>query len=420
MPLTILHVSQPVDGGVARVVADLLRGQVEDGHRALLACPAEGPLAATAAAVGAVVLPWSAVRSPGPGLPAEVGALRRLVAGSRPDLVHLHSSKAGLAGRLALRGSLPTVFQPHAWSFAAVSGPMALLSRHWERLAARWTDRLLCVSEAERAEGVAAGLRGAWALAPNGVDLERFDPVRLPFQEQARELLGLTPAQARPDGGTDDRPDGGTDGAEGPIAVCVGRLCRQKGQDVLLRAWGPIPERVPGARLVLVGDGPERAALEALAATLPHPASVVFAGPVEDPRDWYAAADLLVLASRWEGMALVPLEAMACGCPVLLTDVAGARECLERGESPVPVDDPAALREALVARLADPVGCLGAGARARSRAVERYDVRDTVSNVAAVYRSVLDGHRIPGAVLEPVLESAAVKSPEGMTSGKSD
>ncbi|MFC1419737.1 glycosyltransferase family 4 protein [Streptacidiphilus cavernicola] len=397
MPLTILHVSQPVDGGVARVVVDLLRGQVADGHRVLLACPAAGPLAAAATAVGAEVLPWTAVRAPGAGLPGEVRALRGLVAAHRPQLVHLHSSKAGLAGRLALRGSVPTVFQPHAWSFAAVSGPMARLARGWERLGARWTDRLLCVSEAERAEGVAAGLRGRWALAPNGVDLAYFDPVRLPLQEQARqqaaESLGLPGPWP-----------------EGPLAVCVGRLCRQKGQDVLLRAWGPVPERVPGARLVLVGDGPERAALEALAATLPDPSSVVFAGPAEDPRDWYAAADLVVLPSRWEGMALVPLEAMACGCPVLLTEVAGARECLDRGEQPVPVDDPEALREALVARLADPVGCLAAGARARSRMVERHDVEDTVAKVTAVYRSVL----------EPLFGVEPEKSPVRMTAGKSD
>jgi glycosyltransferase involved in cell wall biosynthesis len=394
VPLTILHVSQPVDSGVARVVVDLIRGQVDDGHRVLLACPADSPLAAAATAVGAAVLPWAAVRSPGPGLPGEVGALRRLIAGNRPDLVHLHSSKAGLAGRLALRGALPTVFQPHAWSFAAVTGPVAVLSRLWERLAARWTDRLLCVSEAERAEGVAAGLRGTWALAPNGVDLDRFDPVRLPLQEQAREMLGLAEPNA-----AGEKPDG-------PLALCLGRLCRQKGQDVLLEAWGPVPERVPGARLVLVGEGPDRAALEALAATLPNPSSVVFAGAAEDPRDWYAAADLVVLPSRWEGMALVPLEAMACGCPVLLTEVAGARECLDRGEPLVPVDDPVALREALVARLADPVGCLSAGARARSRMVDRHDVTDTVANVAAVYRSVF--------------EERGRKSPEGMTAGKSD
>lgn len=389
MPLTILHVSQPVDAGVARVVVDLLRGQVADGHRVLLACPAEGPLAAAATAVGAVALPWQAVRAPGPGLLGEVAALNALVTEHRPQLVHLHSAKAGLAGRLALRGRVPTLFQPHAWSFAAVTGPLALLSRCWERWAVRWTDRLLCVSEQERAEGERAGVCAHWALTPNGVDLERFDPVRLPLQEQAREMLGLDP-------GT-----GGPGGPDGPLAVCVGRLCRQKGQDVLLRAWAEIPDRIPGARLALVGEGPDREALEALAATLPHPESVLFVGPAGDPRDWYAAADLLVLPSRWEGMALVPLEAMACACPVLLTEVAGARESLGPDEPLVPVDDPVALREALAARLADPVGCLRAGAAARARMVQHHDLRDARTRVAEVYESVLAERRVPGPALVP-------------------
>ena len=384
MPLTILHVSQPVDGGVAQVVVDLLRGQIADGHRVVLACPADGArsegrsaataaggnrLAAAAAAAGAEVRHWAAVRSPAPGLRGEVAELRRIVAEADPHLVHLHSSKAGLAGRLAVRGERPTVFQPHAWSFA-VGGATAPAARIWERWATRWTDRLLCVSGQEQHEGEAAGLRARWALVPNGLDLDRFDPSVLPGQEQARSLLDL-----------DD---------EGPWAVCVGRLCRQKGQDVLLRAWAGVSTRVPGARLALVGDGPDRAELEAQAARLPDPDSVLFVGRSEDPRDWYAAADLLVLPSRWEGMALVPLEAMACARPVLLTDVAGARESLlPEWPDPVPVDDPGALREALVARLADREGCRGDGLAARALVVEKHDVRTTRSRVAALYQEVL-------------------------------
>ena len=372
MSLTILHVSQPVDGGVAQVVADLLRGQVADGHRVVLACPPGGRLAGAAAAAGVQVCGWAARRGPGPGLPGEVAALRRVVAETDPQLVHLHSAKAGLAGRLAVRGSRATVFQPHAWSFAAVSGPVASGARAWERWAVRWTDRLLCVSEQERCEGVTAGLRGSWALAPNGLDLDRFDSSRLPGQSQARSMLGLQ------------------QGGDGPVAVCVGRLCRQKGQDVLLRAWAGVPERVPGARLVLVGEGPDRAVLEAQAAQLPQPGSVRFTGTVDDPRDWYVAADLMVLPSRWEGMALAPLEAMACSRPVLLTDVAGARECLPPGSpAPVPVGDPDALREALVARLSDREGCRAEGLRAWLDVFDRRDVRLTRERVARVYEEAL-------------------------------
>ena len=81
---------------------------------------------------------------------------------------------------------------------------------------------------------------------------------------------------------------------------------------------------MPGARLVLVGDGPGRAG----AAGRPHAASVLFAGAAADAVPWYRAADLVVLPSRWEGMALAPLEAMACGRPVVVTEwTAPARAC---------------------------------------------------------------------------------------------
>jgi glycosyltransferase involved in cell wall biosynthesis len=255
-----------------------------------------------------------------------------------------------------------------------VSGPTAAAALAWERWATRWADRLLCVSEQERQEGEAAGLRGQWALAPNGLDLDRFDSARLPVQAQARTALRLE--------------------AEGPLAVCVGRLCRQKGQDVLLRAWAGVPSRVPGARLALVGDGPDRSALQALALVLPEPGSVLFAGHAEDPRDWYVAADLMVLPSRWEGMALAPLEAMACSRPVLLTDVAGARECLPEGSAaPVPVEDPDALREALVERLSDREACRREGLRGWLDVFDRRDVRLTRERVARVYEEVLNGHQ---------------------------
>ncbi|OMQ15223.1 glycosyl transferase, partial [Modestobacter sp. VKM Ac-2676] len=72
-------------------------------------------------------------------MPAETLTLRRVVRAADPELVHLHSAKAGLAGRLAVQGSRRTVFQPHAWSFEAVTGGVAEASRRWERAAQRWT-----------------------------------------------------------------------------------------------------------------------------------------------------------------------------------------------------------------------------------------------------------------------------------------
>ncbi|MFF7722834.1 glycosyltransferase family 4 protein [Streptomyces luteogriseus] len=369
-PPRVLHVTQPVDGGVARVVTDLAGAQLAAGLRVTVACP-DSPLAARLAALGTDVRHWAATRAPGPSLADEARRLARIVEDVRPCLVHAHSAKAGLAGRLAVRGRIPTVFQPHAWSFEAVDGVTAALARGWERWGARWAARVVCVSEAERRRGVEAGVRGRWSVVPNGIDVERFRPAD----------AGAVRARLLPDG--DPRA---------PLVVCVGRLCRQKGQDVLLTAWESVLRRVSGARLVLVGDGPDHARLRALA-----PGSVLFAGDVADVVPWYQAADLVVLPSRWEGMALAPLEAMACGRPVVVTDVGGARESLPPGLLPhclVPAPAPAALAAALTGLLLDPPLRAALGDQGRRHVQSTHDVRRTAQAVADVYRELLDAHAV--------------------------
>ncbi|MFH9584014.1 glycosyltransferase family 4 protein [Streptomyces luteogriseus] len=369
-PPRVLHVTQPVDGGVARVVTDLAGAQLAAGLRVTVACP-DGALAARLAALGTDVRHWAATRAPGPSLADEARRLARIVEDVRPCLVHAHSAKAGLAGRLAVRGRIPTVFQPHAWSFEAVDGVTAALARGWERWGARWAARVVCVSEAERRRGVEAGVRGRWSVVPNGIDVERFRPAD----------AGAVRERLLPDG--DPRA---------PLVVCVGRLCRQKGQDVLLTAWESVLRRVPGARLVLVGDGPDHGRLRALA-----PGSVLFAGDVADVVPWYQAADLVVLPSRWEGMALAPLEAMACGRPVVVTDVGGARESLPPGLLPhclVPAPAPAALAAALTGLLLDPPLRAALGDQGRRHVLSTHDVRRTAQAVADVYRELLDAHAV--------------------------
>ncbi|MER7203324.1 glycosyl transferase family 1 [Streptomyces sp. CB01635] len=353
----VLHVTQPVDGGVARVVRDLTEAQLTAGMRISVACPPDGPLAGSLRRIGCDVLPWEATRSPGPGIAREVRGLARLVAQVRPTLVHAHSAKAGLVARLAVRGRVPTVFQPHAWSFEAVDGATARLALAWERRGARWASRVVCVSEAERATGERAGITARWDVIPNGVDLTRFVPAPEPREATAD-----------------------------PLVVCVGRICRQKGQDVLVRAWPLVQERFPRARLVLVGDGPDVPALRRQAT-----ASVRFVG-ADDPVPWYRQADLVVLPSRWEGMALAPLEAMACGRPVVVTDVDGARESLPAGlasDCLVPPDDPAALARALTGLLRDPHRLGALGGLALQHARTHHDVRRTADAVADVYRELL-------------------------------
>ncbi|MER6382039.1 glycosyltransferase [Streptomyces sp. NPDC001118] len=362
----VLHVAQPVDGGVARFVTDLATAQLAAGLRVTVACPRGGTLTHALRAAGCRVLPWEATRSPGLRLPGEVGRLARLVREVRPDVLHAHSAKAGLAARLALRGRLPTVFQPHAWSFEAVDGVTAHAALKWEQFAARWATRVLCVSEAERRTGEQHGIAARWHVIPNGVDTIRFQPEG----SVARS-------------------------APGPLVVCVGRLCRQKGQDVLLEAWPAVLRQLPTARLVLVGDGPDAGRLRAGA-----PASVEFAGPAVDAAPWYRAADVVVLPSRWEGMALVPLEAMACARPILVTDVDGARESLPPGHLPhcvVPPEDPDTLARALTALLLRGPLRAALGAQGRAHVLAAHDVQQTADAVTDVYRELL------GIVTTPVV-----------------
>lgn len=363
---TVLHLAQPVEGGVARVVSDLAGAQTREGVRVVVACPEGGDLPRRAAAAGAEVERWAAVRELGPGVAAETLRAHRLIRRVDPDLVHAHSAKAGLAARLALRGSVPTVYQPHAWSFEAVGGNTATLARAWERRAARWTDRVLCVSDAERRTGVRAGIAARWAVVPNGVP--EVESAERAAARSALPQLGGVPAEA-------------------PLVVCVGRLCPQKGQFTLLDAWSRVAADVPGARLVLVGDGPDRTELARRA-----PDGVLFAGASDEVDLWYAAADLVVLPSLWEGMALTPLEAMACGRPVVLTDVGGARECLPPGQQEtclVRPGDPHALAESVTGLLRDQELRDFMGEAARKHVRAEFDVSRTNASVLRLYGQLL-------------------------------
>jgi glycosyltransferase involved in cell wall biosynthesis len=342
--LRVLHVAQSSEYGLARYLASLLEDQQAAGWELVMA---GDPASALVPRIPAGVrwVDWRASRDPGPSVAGEVRALARIVRAVEPDVVHLHSSKAGLAGRLALRGRRPPViFQPHSWSWFAVDGRKRAASLAWERAGARWAEVVLCCSESERAEGAAAGVRPrAWRVVTNAVDVERFSP---------------GPSSV------------GVGSGDGPVVVCAGRLTmRQKGQDVLLQAWPVVIAEVPTARLVFVGDGPDRAALESLARGL---AGVSFAGEVPEVVPWLRAATVVAQPSRYEGLSLSVLEALACGKPVVATDAVGMREVIADAGAVVPLEDSAALAAALVIRLRDPARVAAEGERARERAVSRY------------------------------------------------
>ena len=218
----------------------------------------------------------------------------------------------------------------------------------WERMSARWAHVIVCVSEGERRRGEEAGISARFRIIRNGVDLDAYPEASPEDRPRARERLGRAPDE--------------------PLAVCVGRLARAKGQDVLVRAWPAVRERVPDASLVLLGAGPDAPALRRLAGP-----GVEFAGERNDVLDWLAAADVVVQPSRWEAMSLSLLEAMARGRSVVVTDVPGAPETLADVEGAVvPVEAPGRLATGIADRLLDPSP---GGGRRKSEPAARRAVR---------------------------------------------
>lgn len=369
MSRRVLHVAQPKDGGVARHVADLVRAQSAAGWDVHLAACGDPTWRDRLEGADVVLHAWDAARTPGTSSLRDVLRLRGILREVRPELVHLHSATAGFAGRLALRGGVATVYTPHAWSFQAVTGAARKGAQMWERLACRWTDRVLCVSHAEREVGRRHGISARYAVIHNGVDLARFTVCPASDRLRARGLLNLS---------------------DGPIALCVGRLAvDQKGQDLLLAAWRDVQAALPQARLVLVGDGPDEQLLRSAAV-----GSVLFAGADDDVATWLAAADVVVMPSRYEGMAQVPLEAMASGRTVVAYDVEGVQETLgvpgDDGSvgAVVPCRDIPGLARVLTSRLADRDLADADGLQGRARAEQLFDLRGSHAATSALYEDV--------------------------------
>lgn len=325
----------------------------------VVASPEGGSLPQRVQAGGALWVRWEASRGPALSSWGEAKRLAALISRAEPDLIHLHSSKAGLAGRIG-KQDVPVVFQPHAWSFEALRDPLALAARSWERIAAGRVDTILCVSRSEKEIGLESGIRGPYEVIPNGVDLDRFRPAAAEERKDLRAQLDL--------------PDV-------PLFLTVGRLSKQKGQDLLVEAWGA---GLGEAHLAIVGGGPMLADLRARAAP-----SVSFPGSSEEVELWLRAADGFVLPSRWEGMSLALLEALATGLPCVAFEVAGAREAIGPAGTIVAVGDVAALREAIRVRAADPALRAREGALARERAVALFDINRTAADTADLYMRLL-------------------------------
>lgn len=207
------------------------------------------------------------------------------------------------------------------------------------------------LSRADAITVVSASLRGR-VLAHDGVD-----PARVHLIPNGVDCDFWSPAADGPKGGA--------------RLIAVGRLERVKGVDVLIDAFARLAEQHPDARLTIVGDGGERAALERQAATLGLSDRIAFLGTMDAAgvRQCYRQANLFVLPSRSEGLPLALLEAMACALPAVAARVGGVGEVMTPATGlMVPPEDPPALAAALSDMLDDPARLRAAGRAARQRA----------------------------------------------------
>ena len=344
------------------------------------AVPDDGPLPDALRALGARVHTLKI------GSRFDVGAIRRLKMLCRAEqfqVVHSHNVRANVHARIAaVRAGVPVrVSTIHNSVFAYDVSPMKQrLYAAAERRTAAWATRIIAVSD-----GIATELTHRYGIDPeqvtviaNGIDPERLQPRRTP--EAMREELEI--------------------GSSVPLILQVGRLTSQKGYDLLIQAMSPVRKRHPDVQLLCVGEGPDRAQLESLAANRGVSDCVHFAGHREDVPDWLAAVDLVALASRSEGMPYTLLEAMGMGRAVVATRIGGIADVVEDGITGVlvPPEDAPALADAIIDLLAEPESRERLGQAARSQVLQSYTAEATARAVVELYEELVFAAGDPEAI----------------------
>ena len=307
-------------------------------------------------------------------------AYRELITALRdyqPDVVHTHSSKAGILGRAAAwQLKLPTVHTIHGAAFHFGQSPVhyhAYIAA--EKWAARRCDRLISVCDAMTDQYVAAGItsRERCDTVYSGMEVEPFlTPPRPP--EEVRRELGIEP--------------------EHILIGKVARLFHLKGHKYLIEAARAVVDAQPQVRFLLVGDGILREEFEQRIAELGLTEHFIFAGlvPPERVPELIHAMDIVVHTSVWEGLARVLPQGLIAGKPVVSYDVDGAREVVIPEETGylLPAESIEPLAQALIELAADPGKRARFGQTGRDRFTDQFRHETMTRRLREIYQRVLD------------------------------
>jgi len=383
--MKILHIiTRLIQGGAQQNTVLSCAAQVRAGHEVHLAYGPiygpEGSLLEEAKASGAVlheitsmrraVNPWHDLRC--------YFALRRLIREFRPDVVHTHSSKAGIVGRAAAwaEGVPAVVHTVHGLPFH--DHQPKWLHRVYvtlERCAAKRCHHLVAITPAmvRAFEQKQIARPQKFTVIPSGVDIARFE-VGEDARSHAKDRLGILP--------------------EVPVIALLARLDSLKGHDDLLDILPGLLERHGGLKLLFIGDGWRRGHLEKRIAEAGVSDHVRLMGliPHDQVREVLPAVDVKVLPSYQEGQSRTLIEALLCGCGIVAYDVGGIGSVCIDGETGnlVPVGDKAGLAKAISWMIDHPRDRYEMAERGRANVRDKFDAKTMTRQIEQLYQEVLN------------------------------